>query len=291
VHRMAWAILFVSFSGLSILSADDESARSAPPPLLPPTATPASSPRNQVDGALSSDRSANSLLLIPGITAPVIPRGSTHLGHTAASPRSFTAPDPPPAMPSGSSLTPRASVAASPSLRIGESAARSLVGGSDESLDTIPLTLTLEPVPEDPTPAPRESRRSPDNSIPPPSSARGSVRATEGPATSVPKPSGTGFLSRWFGSRWGGSSRETESSISVESHSDPAVEAALKRRVESQIKQVAGDRARWFEVRVGKRQVLIQARPAHFWQRWSLRRSLETISLPTGYRARIEIVD
>jgi hypothetical protein len=84
---------------------------------------------------------------------------------------------------------------------------------------------------------------------------------------------------------------EPASSISVEPRSDPAAEAAVKRRIESQIQQTLGDRVRSVEVRVTGKSVVLRARAARFWQRRSVRRSLETLPLPAGYRARVESVD
>ena len=82
---------------------------------------------------------------------------------------------------------------------------------------------------------------------------------------------------------------EPNSSITVEPRSDPAAEAAIKRRIEKQIQETAGDRARSIEVRVTGRTVVIRAQAARFWQRRSLRKSLETMPLPAGYRAKVEM--
>jgi hypothetical protein len=81
------------------------------------------------------------------------------------------------------------------------------------------------------------------------------------------------------------------SSISVEPRSDPAAEAAIRSRVQKQIQQAVGDRVRSVEVRVSGRNVLIRAQAARFWQRRGVRRSLETLAMPSGYRARVEILD
>jgi hypothetical protein len=77
----------------------------------------------------------------------------------------------------------------------------------------------------------------------------------------------------------------------VEPRSDPAAEAAIRSRVQKQIQQVVGDRVRSVEVRVSGRNVLIRAQAARFWQRRGVRRSLEGLSMPSGYRARVEILD
>jgi hypothetical protein len=84
---------------------------------------------------------------------------------------------------------------------------------------------------------------------------------------------------------------EPPSSIRVEPRSDPAAEAAIKRRIENQIQQTVADRARSVEIRVSGRTVLIRAQAARFWQRRGLRRSLESMPMPAGYRSKVEMVD
>src|SRR5262249_52545377 len=84
---------------------------------------------------------------------------------------------------------------------------------------------------------------------------------------------------------------KAESSITIEPRSDPAAEATLKRRVEKQIQQSLGDRVRSFEVLVSGKTVVIRAQAGRFWQRRSVRRSLEGLQLPSGYRLRVDAVD
>jgi hypothetical protein len=72
---------------------------------------------------------------------------------------------------------------------------------------------------------------------------------------------------------------------------EPAGDAGLKRRIEQQIRDAMGDRLRSVEVRVTGRNVLIVARPSRFWQKRSIRRTLETLPALAGLRARIEITD
>ena len=99
-------------------------------------------------------------------------------------------------------------------------------------------------------------------------------------------------MGRFLGPR---TSTETSSgpgsSITVESRSDPAAEAAVKRRIEKQVEQTLGDRVRSVEVRVTGRTVVFRAQATRFWQRRGVRRSLETLPLPAGYRGRVESVD
>jgi hypothetical protein len=72
---------------------------------------------------------------------------------------------------------------------------------------------------------------------------------------------------------------------------EPAADAAVKRRIEQQIRDAMGDRLRSVEVRVTGRNVLIVARPSRFWQKRSIRRTLETLPSLSGLQARIEIAE
>lgn len=81
------------------------------------------------------------------------------------------------------------------------------------------------------------------------------------------------------------------SSITVEPRSDAMADAAIKKRIEKQVQQAVGDRVRSVEIRVSGHSVVIRAQAARFWQRRGVRRSLETMPLPSGYRARVEMID
>lgn len=74
--------------------------------------------------------------------------------------------------------------------------------------------------------------------------------------------------------------------LSIESSGDPAVEAAVKRRVEKQIREALGDRVKDVDVRVSGRSVSIHARATRVWYRWSARRAIEALSMPPGYRGK-----
>lgn len=84
---------------------------------------------------------------------------------------------------------------------------------------------------------------------------------------------------------------EPRSSISVEPRSDPASDAALKRRIEREARQILGDRARSVEIRVASRTVYIRAQGVRFLQRRSVRRTLETLPAASGLRTVVELVD
>ena len=75
----------------------------------------------------------------------------------------------------------------------------------------------------------------------------------------------------------------------VEARSDPAADAALKRRIERQIAQTLGNRVRSYEVRVVGRNVTIRAVPVRFWQRRAVRTTLESLPTLSGYKATVLI--
>lgn len=78
-------------------------------------------------------------------------------------------------------------------------------------------------------------------------------------------------------------------SIRVEPRSDPAADAALKRRIEAKVKAAVGDRARDIEVRVVDRNVVVRARVDRFWNRRGVRRTIESLPALAGYKAWVEI--
>ena len=73
--------------------------------------------------------------------------------------------------------------------------------------------------------------------------------------------------------------------------SDPAADAELKRRIERQVREALGDRVRSVEVRVVGRNVAIRAEASRFWQRRSVRRTLESLPGLAGYRTTIDVGD
>jgi len=82
-----------------------------------------------------------------------------------------------------------------------------------------------------------------------------------------------------------------QSAITVEPSTDPASEAALKRRIERQIHESLADRVHDVEVRVVGPEVTIRAKATRFWQRRTVRRSLESLPGLAGYRHKVEILD
>ncbi len=87
------------------------------------------------------------------------------------------------------------------------------------------------------------------------------------------------------------SSASARQSEKVEEKSEPLTDATVKRKIEKQIRETLGDRVRSLEVRVSGRNVLIVGKATRFWQKRAVRRSLETLPVLEGYRARIQLDD
>jgi hypothetical protein len=140
---------------------------------------------------------------------------------------------------------------------------------------TVTIPLTLEPIPEE------EADAAPRIKAPAPAAP---VEAGGAPRY-VP---GT-MLGRLLGFDEGRD--DAGGAISVESKADPAVDAAVKRRIEKAVKESLGDRASAVEVRVKGRSVLIRARASRFWHRRGVRRALDAFQLPSGYHGHAELID
>ncbi len=135
------------------------------------------------------------------------------------------------------------------------------------------IHLRLEPIPDAPTSRSgeraAEPRQAPDRGATPgPSSAEATTR---GPAAAFER-------------------RPAAAEGPGESIDDPAVEAAVKRRVEKQAAEALDGRLADLKVRVYGRTIQIHALMTRFWYRWGARRTLEALPMPAGYRARV-IVD
>ena len=146
---------------------------------------------------------------------------------------------------------------------------------------TTPPTIHLETIPDEP--GQRERTGS--------SAARDPRPSTAKPIEPMPRRA-PGFLGRMIppvAPYRGGS--DLRDAVTVEPRTDPAADAALKRRIERQIQESLGGRLRSAEVRVIGRQVLIRARPARFWQRRAVRSGLEAMPGLNGYKVDIQLVD
>ncbi|WP_165251004.1 hypothetical protein [Paludisphaera soli] len=142
------------------------------------------------------------------------------------------------------------------------------------------IPLRLESIPDEPAEPGRAGA---------PSRREDEVRGTTRPdASSASRKPGTG-LGRLLGGA--GNAQGGRDALSIESKGDPAVEAAVKRRVEKQVQEALGDRVKDVQVRVSGRSVSIRARPSRFWHRWGARRALDALPMPSGYRAHVDLID
>ena len=266
---------------LLVASATQSGAGDDAPPLLPPVGTPAPT------------------VSVPAPAAPVAPRPVT---------RRDTTPPPAPIRPSQPpigrprSLFTRPTAPRRDTSAATESTAPSLVPpaslgsgsgsgpGSGLSTTNPPRPLILESVPmSDAEAAQIEKSRS---SARP--GAGGSTSAKDKPKDSPPTPS---RLQRLLGRTPAASlppsrTRNTpppDDAITLEPRSDPAADAALKRRLETQAKDAVGTRARSIDVRVVDRHVYIRAKVDRFWNRRPVRKSLESLPGLSGYKATVDV--
>jgi hypothetical protein len=283
---MIMGSLWVVLGGAGLALAQDA------PPLEPPATDPpqptVSAPTTVSAPPVSARPEVRPLLVIPGVTAP------TQRGGPA--PKSKTA------QPSG---------AANPSDR--SSPPRPLSGARVESVPApssrSKVPLTLEPIDDEPavkSKAPTSSTSRGPLDWPPgvplanerPPVASPSDPASTTPATPRSAPSRVpGILGRFFGPAPSSTPRiesrnsQSQTRIDVDPRPGPISDADTKRRIEREIKDSLGDRLRSVEVRVSGRNVLIVARASRFWQRRSVRQSLETLPGLAGYRARVDIIE
>ena len=132
-----------------------------------------------------------------------------------------------------------------------------------------PLVLESVPAPGLPGPSPA-TNRDPCRPAPGPCAAS--------PTTDpLPNRRPSGFLGRLLTppTPYERKPLERGGSEAEESSPDLAADAALKRRVEHQVREAVGDRVRSVEVRVSGRHVSISARPKRFWLRRGVHRVLE----------------
>ena len=150
-----------------------------------------------------------------------------------------------------------------------------------------PLVLESSPMAEDPTEVPGGS---PTRSIP-------SERRT----TITPKPALLpARRPRFFGllpaPALGSASNTKPSDAPGRSLAEPlpdeiASEAALKRRIERQAREVVGNRARSVEVKLSGKEAVVHVGGAKFLQKRAIRKQLEGIPALAGLRSTIDVVD
>jgi hypothetical protein len=286
----------------------DGSTPSATPPAT--RANPPASPGSQV----------RPMLVIPGVTTPSSrPPVTSRPAVPQASRSSGTVGSPPTA--TGPALAAPAPGRSPFGQGAGQPGSRGVSGPAGQ-----PIPMTIEPLDDEPLP---DRNAMPGRSSPPPGSqARrrpgGSPSATRprtndsseedpSPATSgrsrpAPRPF-PGILGRLFPPAPGSSpvrgesrsssasarlkeqEKEKEKEKADEDRSEPQGDAAIKRKIEKQIRDTLGDRVRSVEVRVSGKNVLVVAQATRFWQKRLVRRSLETLPGLAGYRARIQLDD
>lgn len=194
-------------------------------------------------------------------------------------------PDPPPAErprpvepPSSRPLLVIPGVTAPPSRRTAQKPAAEPAPSLDAPIVPPDVQLRLESIPGDEPTAARPSRPRPSDG---PSSRSTSAAAAKAGETHAAR--GPSTFGRLLGPATGSGARDD---LSIESSGDPAVEAAVKRRVEKQIADALGGRVTDVKVRVSGRSVAIHARATRLWYRWSARRTLDALPMPPGYRGR-----
>lgn len=255
------------------LRAQDQPPPLEPPALLPPAIAP-EKPRTPAPAPTSSRPGTKpagnpSFLVIPGVTAPVPNHSGVRLGPvppmTTAAPSATTPPRARPAQSRPASSAPA----------------------------PVPIPLTLEAIADDP-PAELGSERLPaDRPAGAPAPAASASTAPARPKLSA-SPRSASILGRLLGPATldeDTAPPPAANSAKRESRSDPAAEAALKRRIRNQVEQALGDRVRSVEVRISGRTVIFRAHASRFWYRRGVRRTLESMPLPAGYHARVEAVD
>lgn len=146
------------------------------------------------------------------------------------------------------------------------------------------IPMTLEPIEDEPAGDAREVRR-------PAASPREGTAANRAPN---PQPARQqGFFARLLGipapvERQSPATRKAEPPR-------PASRAGAtgdpRRTLEREIQRTLGDRARSIEVRVSGKNALVVVKPTRFWQKRSIRSTLEAMPALADYHARIEILD
>ena len=257
----AWGVLLVGAgAGLAV-------AEEGPPPLSAPALVgPGEAPAAPLPApaAETGSAAAGPVLVVPGVTTPGRVRAMSRLPVLdPAGPAPLIGPT--------GGIEPLSAISGLPAPSTPANALSLESVPGDEPVGSNPETAPIRPIPRETKPAPTPARA-------PAASRRGLGlfnRMLTPPA----------FLTGRSGSD------NPRSSITVEPRADPAADAALKRRVEHQIQESLGDRVRSVEVRVVGRDVTILAKPARFWQRRTVRRTLEMLPSLTGYHAKIEVED
>jgi hypothetical protein len=263
------------------------SATDPPKPAQPAAGAVSTTPKGTTPSAPSS---VTPMLVIPGVTAPAHRPGSTGrpkaaLPSSPANSTSATAND-------SGRLPPSPPVLGSPFRPTVPTSGTPVPEGSSPS--SIPLTI--EPLEDDP---PRNQAATgsarPRIGSDRPSGANAADESDQSRARTKPAPWRLpGVLGRIMSQSSATSPRGSSAGAANgggKTRTEPETDAEVKRRIEREIRTSAGDRLQSVEVRVTGKNVLIVARPARFWQKRGLRRTLESLTSTKGYRARIDVDD
>lgn len=157
-----------------------------------------------------------------------------------------------------------------------EPAAPPTLAGPSSAPAPVDIPLRLEPISPQVRSRPREVAPQDDGAA--------------GPRSAFPRPEPATTTAAPARRTAPGTARERDAD-KVESTGDPAVEAAVRRRVEKQVRDALGGRVKDVDVKVSGRNVVVRARASRFWYRWTTRRTLNSLPMPAGYRARVELLD
>lgn len=248
-------------------------AGDGPPPLTPPVLGPSVEiPPAELPPpheAAPIDGPPQPILVVPGVTTPR-PGSGAHPApsHGAVHTPTPTSPEAPPLL--GPAGMPRAA-----SGRVGTAGGARAPGSPPTTLESVPADDELG---EHRVRKPGQSGRT----------------TVEGGSVDHPRPSPNvtrpGLFGRLLGPpQTARTPTPGHENVRVEARSDPAADAALKRRIERQIAQTLGNRVRSYEVRVVGRNVTIRAVPVRFWQRRAVRTTLESLPTLSGYKATVLI--
>ena len=286
---------------------ETEPAKPAPPPpkpraTSPPATTPA--PATRANRRAAPGSQVRPMLVIPGVTSPaarppVTSRPTGASGAAASESRRTPSSAAPPQGRSPFVQTPGQPASRDQNARLPE-----------------PIPMTIEPLDDEPGQngrpgAPSSGRTTQDRSRTggsrpaqkPRSTDSDSVSVEDSPPSTRPRPAQgliPGILNRLFPpppapirreSRSASAAARQKEKAAAADADEPATDAAVKRKIEKQIRQTLGDRVRSVEVRVNGKNVLIVAEATRFWQKRTVRRALETLPVLSGYRARIDLDD
>ncbi|WP_435009628.1 hypothetical protein P12x_000885 [Tundrisphaera lichenicola] len=256
----------------------DEGPALTPPVEMPRTAKPATPPSSSTRSKPATPPAGRSraVLALPGITTPSARPPSVI---TSTPSRSASVPVERPATPGELNLdAPLEMPLSGPGPRSG------VAPSTDRPSNLAPLDLL-----------PMEESTKPYEPEPPKTSS------SRGPATSSrttrPTPP-TVRRGRFFGlipgpvaAPPGNGEASPGRAVAERSSEDPAIDSALKRRVEKQAREAVGDRARQLDVRVVGKDVAIRARGVRFLQKRAVRKSLESLPVLSGVRSTIQVDD